>query len=505
MSSSSERRRRVDRPHLSLAHKALVLLAVPLFLQIALVALLAHVHSQAEQEARQAERARQISETANAMMKDAYAIASLIMDSLEHGVAVDPALIPQVQDFEEDSRQLKKLLGDDPRSLAILDEVTGATKSALALTRDVSGNLDVRFPSHSQQRKNIYRQLRRYGHHVARLTALQQENRQIAEGSPLRQAQYREKVKTTLVLFTILDVVAVLLVGFYFTRHIFRRLDVLIENSRRLAAGQPLAPRLPGADEVARIDSAFHNMAETLSESARFRQEVLQMVSHDLRTPLSTVQSLITMAEDGMLGQINERGQRLLAVADRNVQHMITLINDLLDIEKIESGSIHLEKADVPVSSIFEQAEQAVMQAAQARGVAIEIATVDLVAYGDGNRLVQVLVNLLANAIKFSPAGSTVRLSAEARPGAVEFTVSDRGRGIPAAKLGSIFERFQQVRSTDASEQGGSGLGLAICKALVELHGGDIRVESEEDRGSSFSFRIPSRSGSSAGTAVTLL
>lgn len=232
-----------------------------------------------------------------------------------------------------------------------------------------------------------------------------------------------------------------------------------------------------------------HDITER-KQAERMRQEVMQMVSHDLKTPLSTVRSFLDMLGTGMFGNLSERGEKLLKLADNSALRMLALIRDLLDIERMEAGMLQLQKKKLLVGDLFEQVEQSVAPSAAEQGIELAIDG-DAPMYADPDRIVQILVNLTTNAIKFSPRGSTITLSARELADAVEIVVADQGRGIPENMIDSIFDRFKQVRDSDSREKGGSGLGLAICKALVELHGGAICVRSEENKGSRFIFTIP--------------
>ncbi len=223
----------------------------------------------------------------------------------------------------------------------------------------------------------------------------------------------------------------------------------------------------------------------------RLRQEVMQMVSHDLRTPLATIGNVLSILEDGRVGELPEKGHELVTMAQRNVERMLGLVNDLLEVEKMKAGMLKLELDDTELSDVFEEALHSVSSWAQEHKVRIEYIPTTLSVFADESRLVQVLVNLLANAVKFSPSGKRVLLNASEAYDYIEVTVRDEGRGIPENQRELIFERFQQVRMTDGANHGGTGLGLAICKAIVERHGGTIRVESEEGLGSTFAFRIP--------------
>ncbi len=170
---------------------------------------------------------------------------------------------------------------------------------------------------------------------------------------------------------------------------------------------------------------------------------------------------------------------------------MIKLINDLLAIEKLESGLFSVSLDRIPLADVFAEAREAVAVFAGSRQVILNMVPTSLTVFGDEDRIVQVLVNLISNAVKFSEPGGTVSVEAAAAPGFVEVRVSDEGRGIPAQFQTAIFERFQQVDAGDAKVRGGTGLGLAISKAIVEQHKGTIGVTSREGQGSTFWFRLP--------------
>lgn len=242
-----------------------------------------------------------------------------------------------------------------------------------------------------------------------------------------------------------------------------------------------------------------HDITER-KQIERMKREFVAMVSHDLRTPLTSIQGFLSLVAVGVYGQLNESGQENCTIAEGNISRLIALINDLLDIEKMESGKLELTISGVTVLCIFERTIQAVGGFADQQGVKIEADDNEVELEADGDRLVQVLINLVSNAVKFSPKGSTVTMSAKSfdQGQGIEFRVTDRGRGIPESFRETIFDRFQQVEAADAKKKGGSGLGLAICKAIVERHGGTIGVESNEGAGSTFWFRIPESSDESS-------
>lgn len=225
-------------------------------------------------------------------------------------------------------------------------------------------------------------------------------------------------------------------------------------------------------------------------DAERMRQEVIAMVSHDLRTPLATISSYFQMLATGMFGALSERGAHLLQVAESNIARMVNLTNDLLDLEKSKAGMLTIDRREIELNGLLDQAVKSVTSLASNQDVHLEMIPTNLSVYADANRVTQVLVNLLSNAIKFSPKRGAVRVRAEEKNGMAYIYVSDQGRGVPEELKEQIFDRFQQVEIADAVDKGGSGLGLAICKAIVDLHAGEIKVANNIDQGSTFSFSL---------------
>lgn len=226
-------------------------------------------------------------------------------------------------------------------------------------------------------------------------------------------------------------------------------------------------------------------------EVERLKDEFVAVVSHELRTPLTSIRGSLGLLAAGKLGEVSEKGRRMLEIAVQNTDRLVRLINDILDIERIESGRVTMELRPVDASELAHQAVDVMAAMAEKAGVRLYAWADRQPLEADPDRVLQVLTNLLSNAIKFSPAGGEVVLTVERGDGEVVFRVRDEGRGIPADRLESIFERFSQVDSSDAREKGGTGLGLAICRSIVQQHGGRIWVESAPGKGSTFTFTLP--------------
>jgi DNA-binding response OmpR family regulator len=214
-------------------------------------------------------------------------------------------------------------------------------------------------------------------------------------------------------------------------------------------------------------------------------------VSHELRTPLTSIRGALGLLSSGILGEMSEKAANLLRIALANSDRLVRLINDILDLERIQSGREPLAFQPVELSDVVKQAIGDMQPVADAAGVQLLHDTSKAEIEADPDRLMQVLTNLLSNAVKFSPPNSTV--SVMLRPGVsgVTLSVIDHGRGIPADKLEAIFGRFQQVDASDSRQKGGSGLGLAICRSIVLQHSGRIWAERNPIRGTTFRVFLP--------------
>jgi PAS domain S-box-containing protein len=221
------------------------------------------------------------------------------------------------------------------------------------------------------------------------------------------------------------------------------------------------------------------------------KNEFISIVSHEMRTPLTAIRGSLGILATGALNNHPERMQRMIEIAAIDTERLVRLVNDILDLERLESGKVALVKEYCDAAALMVRSVEAMRSLAQKDNITLSIYPISALVWASSDHIIQMLMNLLSNAIKFSPPNSTVTLTAQPQTDCVLFQVKDQGRGIPTDKLESIFGRFHQVDASDARLKGGTGLGLAICRNIITQHGGQIWAESVLGEGSTFYFTLP--------------
>ena len=252
---------------------------------------------------------------------------------------------------------------------------------------------------------------------------------------------------------------------------------------------------IPHYDDRQQRVQGFFSLTSDISDRKaieRMKDEFISIVSHELRTPLTSIHSALKILATGRLGSLSSDGQQMLQIADENTDRLVRLVNNVLDLQRIESGTVKMEKQACNAADLLIQATEAMQAMAQQHEVTLIPQPMSIAFWVDPDYIVQALTNLLSNAIKFSTPGDRVWITVQ-RSGrhTLQFQVRDQGQGIPPDKLESIFERFQQVDSSDSRKKGGTGLGLAICRKIIEQHGGRIWAESQPGSGSTLIFTLP--------------
>ncbi len=249
------------------------------------------------------------------------------------------------------------------------------------------------------------------------------------------------------------------------------------------------------AIQNARLFRELEGKSREVEAASRHKSEFLANMSHELRTPLNAIIGFSEVLGERMFGELNPKQAEYVQDIHASGRHLLSLINDILDLSKIEAGRMELEMAPFDLPAALENALTLVRERAQRHGLTVQLAVDSRVGevVGDERKVKQILLNLLSNAVKFTPEGGRIGVTAAPADGFVEIAVSDTGIGIAPEDREAIFEEFRQARSDYARKREGTGLGLTLAKRFVELHGGRIRVESEVGKGSTFTFTLPVR------------
>lgn len=266
--------------------------------------------------------------------------------------------------------------------------------------------------------------------------------------------------------------------------------DILELKDGRIIEHHQLPQRI-GAKIVGRV-SSFCDITER-QKIERMKNEFVSMVSHELRTPLTSIRGSLSLIVGGVAGEIPPQAKALVEIGYKNSERLVLLINDILDIEKIESGKMDFKMQPVELIPLIEQAIEANIAYGEQFGVKFELHNDlrNVLVNVDSDRLMQVLTNLLSNAAKFSPQGETVAIAVTREDLSIRVEVRDRGPGIPEDFRAKIFQRFAQADSSDTRQKGGTGLGLSISKAIIEKLGGQIGFKTDRGAGTTFYFILP--------------
>jgi signal transduction histidine kinase len=265
-------------------------------------------------------------------------------------------------------------------------------------------------------------------------------------------------------------------------------LCVIDRVPRELRPEQAAAMQMLSRQLMAQLE--LRRALALLTEAERAKKVFVANVSHELRTPLTSIRGALALVRDSE-PNLDDDSRDLISAAHRNADRLLALVNDLLDLERVGSGELAIVKQDCDLDAALQRAVETVRPIAADAGVALSSMATSLRLHADQERLGQVAINLIANAVRFSPRGATVSIGVSSGGGRVRVTVDDQGPGVPVAFRQSIFEPFKQVQGSAAHKKGGTGLGLAISQAIVAGHDGVIGVEDAPGGGARFWFEVP--------------
>ncbi len=286
----------------------------------------------------------------------------------------------------------------------------------------------------------------------------------------------------------------IVIISVFITRSITRPIALLVEKTKEMAQGKyPGDLKIQSPPEVARLSQAFNAMCEQLNKIDKMKSDFFSVMSHELRTPLTSIREGTSLLLEGVGGTLNDKQQKLMGIVSEESNRLIELVNSLLDLSKMEAGMMPFHFSRINPLPLFTTAAQLLEPLLVNKKITLRLELPESLPAVplDNDRILQVLKNLLGNAIKFTPEGGTITVAAGVQSGAIQVSVKDNGPGISGDQLQQIFEKFRQVPTPGAPMVKGTGLGLAIVKKIITAHGGKVWAESKPGRGSTFHFTLP--------------
>ncbi|MBI2364952.1 MAG: HAMP domain-containing histidine kinase [Deltaproteobacteria bacterium] len=329
---------------------------------------------------------------------------------------------------------------------------------------------------------------------LAALEKLRLGQQQATYGRVRQLADAADQARRVSLFITVACLIAILLLSLLITRSITRPVALLKSKTRDIAEGRfDAGLRISSPPEIAELAAAFNRMCERLGELERMKADFFSSMSHELRTPLTSIKEGTGLLLDGVGGETTDKQRKLLTILAEESNRLIGVVNSLLDLSKLEAGMLNYEFETVNLDPLIRRAVAEIAPLVEAKQITVETAIEGPLppARLDPERMLQVLRNLLGNAVKFTPKGGQVTVTATLVDGKLQVSVQDSGPGIPAESLTAIFEKFHQGNHKGAHTRPGTGLGLAIAKSIITSHGGEIWAESQFGQGSKFFFVLP--------------
>jgi signal transduction histidine kinase len=482
---------------MKLRHKILLLITIPVVFQVTTVVVFFNSVYQVEEAARKEQRAKEAIALAqemhalvgrSALQVFAHTFRQTRGDSVEELVAT----------MKTDMKRLHELVGDNPQAKDVLNrldnEVFRFVHNSIALSESFS----------HQSESLVFAQ---FFYKDEFMDSLNLNYRQLCDDSQLLVKMYkpmtaelspegvkaRANSRNAMTALAAATIVLVFSLGLAVNRQVLGRLQLLMTNIHLFAKGQKSLAPISGDDELAELDQAFRQMSAQKFLLDEIQKSLRAMVSHDLRSPLSSIGLSLDVILEQRADSLDEKTLTILRRISSEVQRLSRLARTLLDIEKLESGHIKADTAEVQSSVIVKSSINAVCALAERRGITIaDESAADPLLVCDEDRTIQCIVNLVSNAIKFAPRDSVVTVRVKpSEDNFARFEVLDKGSGIAASQVPSLFNKFVQLDQPESIKSGGSGLGLYICRLLVEAQGGKIGYSPAAEIGSCFWLELP--------------
>ncbi len=476
--------------NLKLFHKGLILISVPLAFELIFVCVLYYFYDQATEESlRQSKSKEFVAETnalSNLILQASYTLLSFKALRSKTYLGDFDKFAAEIPNAESRLDNLSQ--GNEHRQARVL-ELKNTVERLLNLMhrfREPSDSVSFLLENPLTFRIQMERNYRQFLEQIKRIDLeegqLQNNNSELI---------FRERFRNLLWLGIIANLGITCWLVWLYSNNITKRLEILSDNAARIAHRQALNVPVAGNDEIAQLDQTFHRVAGELKQAEQRKQDFVSMISHDLRSPLTSVQlslALIQKSED----EISAVNEERVAAASRNITRVNKMLEQLLDMEKLEAGMLKIEPVLTDLDGIIKQSIDSIHEQASEKSIVISYKAHRLIISADPERLRQVLINILSNAVKFAPPSTAIDISVLDRSNMVTVSVHDQGPGIALGEQERVFDRFYQASRDSSLRKAGTGLGLAIAKTLIEAHNGKIGVTSAEGKGSTFWFAIPS-------------
>ncbi len=475
-----------------IAQKGFLLVTVPLVFELAFVGALFNLLRQAEEQNFKLMQARNVIMRTDAfarkMQNATLAMAGYAVTSDRSTLVVCQNILDQLP---SDFAKIEEAARGNQQELAVLKNMAQQIEHYGELLKDIRIAIETR--DRLDATEDLFQRVKVSSAEVSSMVqTISKADKALEKNLLIQQAKTRNGVVLLLGAGVAINVFIAIWLAYFYSRNFVDRLRILKTNSELFTKRQDFLPEVGGHDEISEVDHSFREMAETIKQLEQRKREFVSMVSHDLRSPLMSVEMTLGLFNEGLLGEVNETGLKRLKAAQNNIGRLMSLIRELIDVEAMETGNLNLERTNCCIDDIFQYSFQSIQSLAENKDIEIKFQESNLYVNADADRIVQVITNLCSNAIKFSPEKTTITLQAIEHGEVTKVSVIDQGRGIPEALQPTIFDRFKQVERADRTEKQGSGLGLAICKSIVEAHGGSIGLISNENEGTEFWFTLPS-------------
>lgn len=477
---------------LRILHKGLLFIFLPLLLQLVFFSQLFSLVNQVEKLEQEEERRILFVESSNQIIMEFGTSWTAIICRLFGSNAYKQDPEAYRARMEKVFTPIKKYAEEYPSLNALVEETERAGQEHYEIYKELQAAAGTPNSNSSVMIFNLLKMRPKFIQLTTRSLELkkmlEQETNALQETWKKNESR-RVSLKRQILIGVIADFIITLILLTVFLLDISRRLKVLVANAALLPKGERLPRQVSGNDELAMLDAVLHDASSELESAKEHRKSLMEMVAHDLRSPLSsakaTVELLLGSSANGSADQSREHLGRLR----RNLAQLIAFVEDLLTIEKLESGKLELDLSAFKIGSLIDDCLETLAVKAKARGIKLVREGADIEVVGDQARLTQVVMNLLVNAIKHSPDGGTVRVLAVQNDDTFKLSVFDQGKGIEAADQEKLFQKFVQAK--DAKQKEGFGLGLAICKMIIDAHKGSIGLSSEAGKGAEFWFSLP--------------